>query len=73
MELRIWNFELVGFADYSIMNYSLFTIHYGQRPSGFAFLRKCSIAAKITFGIKYFISTEMKIEGENFGALRLIF
>ena len=23
MELRIWNVELVGFADYIIMNYSI--------------------------------------------------
>ena len=33
-----------------------------------ALFRKCSRAAKIAFGIKYFISTEMKNEGENFGA-----
>jgi len=39
----------------------------------FCFLKKMQQAAKIAFGIKYFISTEMKIEGENFGAMRPIF
>ena len=40
----------------------------------FCFLKKMQQAAKIALmRIKYFISTEMKIEGENFGAKRPIF
>ena len=35
VELQIWNFELVGFADYIIMNYSIKIIiqysHYSLR------------------------------------------
>ena len=49
----IWNVELVGFADYIIMNYSIFIIHYSLRSEIVCFLKKMQQAAKIAFGIKY--------------------
>ena len=67
MELRIWNVELVGFADYIIMNYSikiiiqysLFTIHYGQRPSGCISYENAAKLLKLRYAYKIFkLSTQ---------------
>ena len=44
MELRIWNVELVGFADYIIMNYSIKIIIQYSIFSKFA--DDCGIAAQ---------------------------
>ena len=77
MELRIWNVELVGFADYIIMNYSIkiiiqYSIFTTVRDRLLALFRKCSKAAKIISFTFMLAPTSLTASAQSmtFGRLR---